>query len=256
MPSCAETKNPLRFLTAAFGLCRGNRRRAPLRVCVRRWPAVCRRYWLDLKQAYPTPLICDRREATTPRLCLRQRVLHASTSVEAHKTGGSHGASDLACQEMSRLPRCPLVPCRGRMRGTALHPSLEGTGLQAVQCLDCGHHGFISTDRIILLFGGGHEQVCMYGPSTLTLTIRFSGSALRRLRARGLTPARSAACATRWALLRGQVTGTVWVSDQPLSRLEELLSHDPPTTPTEEAIRCDAPAGFTEAPMSSTSSSS
>ncbi len=84
---------------------------------------------------------------------------------------------------------------------------LEGTGLAAVSCRACGQRGFRSREGIHTLFGGRHEHVCAYGPSTLTLTIVFSGAALAMFRERGLGPAQAAIYAAQWALLGGQVAG-------------------------------------------------
>ena len=42
----------------------------------------------------------------------------------------------------------------------------EGTGLVQLQCRICEHHGFRSLEGVHVLFGGRHEYVCGYGPST------------------------------------------------------------------------------------------
>jgi hypothetical protein len=86
--------------------------------------------------------------------------------------------------------------------------SLDGTGLESLACRTCGHRGFRSQGGIQTL-GGRHEHVCSYGPSLLTLTVVFSGAALRLFRDRGLNATEAAVYAAHWTLLSGQVGGTV-----------------------------------------------
>jgi len=86
---------------------------------------------------------------------------------------------------------------------------LNGTGLTSLRCTTCGHNGFRAVDGIRKLFGGQHEHVCSYGPSLLTLTILFSGTALTLFRGLGMNPSEAAIYCAQWALLSGQVAGTV-----------------------------------------------
>ena len=120
-------------------------------------------------------------------------------------------------------PRCPTVDCAGIMVVDRIMKCLEGTGLEALSCRACGHRGFRSIGGIQTLFGGRHEHVCSYGPSMLTLTIVFSGAALTLFRDRGLSPAQSAIYGAYWALLCGQVAGTVhlFLESPSLSRCYE-----------------------------------
>ena len=69
----------------------------------------------------------------------------------------------------------------------------------------------------------GDTDVCSYGPSTLTLTIVFSGAALVLFGERGLSPTQAAVYAAQWALLSGQVAGTVhmFLESPALSRCYE-----------------------------------
>jgi hypothetical protein len=87
--------------------------------------------------------------------------------------------------------------------------SLDGTGLETLVCSTCGHQGFRATGEIQILFGGRHEHRCIYGPSRLTITVVCSGAALVNFGERGLCPSQVAISAVSWALLMGQVAGTV-----------------------------------------------
>ena len=73
----------------------------------------------------------------------------------------------------------------------------------------CQHRGFRSLEGVQVLFGGRHEYVCGYGPSTTVLTILFSETALSIFLDAYLSPTESALYVAHWALLRGQVAGTV-----------------------------------------------
>ncbi len=95
------------------------------------------------------------------------------------------------------------------MNASALSIHLRNLGLHAVQCEMCCHRGYWPEGPILILFGGQHEQLCSYGPSTVTLKILFSAHALRLFEALRLSCAQSATYATRWALLSGQVSGSV-----------------------------------------------
>jgi hypothetical protein len=125
------------------------------------------------------------------------------------------------------LPRCPALGCGTIMDRDPLR-CLDGTGLEAFRCPACGHRGFRSKDGIRILFAGQHEHVCSYGPSQLTLTIVFAGAALVLFGERGLSPSQAALYAAEWALLNGQVAGTVhmFLESPALSRCyEHLVRH-------------------------------
>lgn len=125
-------------------------------------------------------------------------------------------------QNHIQVPRCPALGCGGGMASDPMQ-CLDGTGLEALRCPACGHRGFQAQDGIRVLFGGRHEHVISYGPSTLTLTIVFSGAALVLFGERGLSPAQAAVYAAQWALLSGQVAGTVhmFLESPALSRCYE-----------------------------------
>jgi len=63
-----------------------------------------------------------------------------------------------------------------------------------------------------LLFSGQHEYVFSYGPTLSSLKIILPTVALNLFREQGLTPAQLAAHVADWALLTGQVCGTVRLS--------------------------------------------
>ena len=116
----------------------------------------------------------------------------------------------------STAPLCPALDCGGRMQIESAPKRIEGTGLTRVQCGTCQCRGFRSLEGVQVLFGGRHEYVCGYGPSTTVLTILFSETALSIFLDAYLSPTESALCVAHWALLTGQVAGTVnMVSDSP-----------------------------------------
>lgn len=111
-------------------------------------------------------------------------------------------------QQSIAAPRCPAYGCGGEMTPHPM-PVLDGSGLRVWRCSACRHQGFRAEEGLRLLFGGRHEHVCTYGPSALTLTVIFSGAALVLFRERGLSPSQAALYTAQWALLNGQVTGTL-----------------------------------------------
>ena len=127
-------------------------------------------------------------------------------------------------QQVSGLPRCPALGCGAIMVSDRLR-CLDGTGLEALRCPACGQRGFRSKEGIRILFAGQHEHMCSYGPSQLTLTIIFAGAALVLFGGRGLSPSQAALYAGEWALLNGQVAGTVhmFLESPALSRCYEYL---------------------------------
>jgi hypothetical protein len=241
VPSSAPTRNFLRLLKASFGLPQDNRRkRASLRMCLKRWRTVCRVHWRRLMEARTGTPVYPNRMTGSPRVAKRRWALHAPASADTQKISAHEDPRDPSSSgKRCSLAVCPEPQCRGTMIVTASPPSIGGTGLQAVWCVRCGHQGFVTTEAIIILFGGQHEHVCSYGPSTLTLTVTFSASALRRLRTWGTSPASSAACVTQWALLHGQLKGTVWVSDETLLRVQQACSLSSPVAERERHIESE-----------------
>src|SRR5688500_5175301 len=106
-------------------------------------------------------------------------------------------------------PLCPARNCNGRMQIDSAPRRIQGTGLVRVQCGMCQHGGFRSVEGVQVLFGGRHEYVCGYGPSTTVLTILFSETALSIFLDAYLSPTESALYVAHWTLLRGQVAGAV-----------------------------------------------
>jgi hypothetical protein len=141
-------------------------------------------------------------------------------------------------------PRCPALGCGALMTSDPMR-CLDGTGLQSFRCPACGHRGFQAREGIHSLFGGHHEHVCGYGPSRLTLTVVFSGGALVLFAERGLNPSEAAKAVCRWALLCGQVAGTVqmFLESPALAQCYEYLVRD--STVTHESGRPAAPNGPT-----------
>ena len=107
-------------------------------------------------------------------------------------------------------PLCPAPNCHGHMQTQSTHKRRDATGLQALQCSHCGHRGFRPLAEMYVLFGGRHEHVCCYGPSTKhVLTVVFGETALGRFLDVYLSPTESVLYAAYWTLLCGQMKGTV-----------------------------------------------
>lgn len=106
-------------------------------------------------------------------------------------------------------PLCPRLGCDGRMEPDSKMGSMSDIGLQALECPVCKHRGYRSLEGIRVLFGTRHEHVCSYGPSIQSLTVLFSAAALALFRNEGLCPTQSALYAAHWALLGGQLVGTL-----------------------------------------------
>ena len=111
----------------------------------------------------------------------------------------------------SKPSLCPRVSCVGKLELDSRMGSMTAKGLQALVCPVCKHSGYRSLQGIRVLFATRHEHVCNYGPSVQSLTVVFSGAALVSLRDRGLCPTQSALMAAQWALLCGQLVGTLRV---------------------------------------------
>ncbi len=65
------------------------------------------------------------------------------------------------------------------------------------------------TGRLHLLFAGQHEYVFSYGPSPSYLKVVLSTIALNLFSVQDLTPVQLATYVAEWALVMGQVCGTV-----------------------------------------------
>ena len=83
------------------------------------------------------------------------------------------------------------------------------TGLECFHCGHCGHRGMRAREGLQLLFSGQHEYVFSYGPSLSYLKVVLSMVALNPFSTQGLKPVRLATHVAEWALLMGQVCGTV-----------------------------------------------
>lgn len=104
---------------------------------------------------------------------------------------------------------CPTTHC-GRLMKPDYRAGYDAcTGLECLHCGHCGHRGMKAREGVHLLFSGQHEYVFSYGPSLSYLKIVLSTVALNLFRGQGLTPAQLAAHVAEWALLMGQVCGTV-----------------------------------------------
>lgn len=108
-------------------------------------------------------------------------------------------------------PLCPRLDCAGKMEPDSRMGSMTSLGLCALLCPVCKHSGYRSLEGIRVLFATRHEHVCSYGPSIQSLTVVFSGAALAALQNKGLCPTQSALFAAHWALLCGQLVGTLRV---------------------------------------------
>ena len=104
---------------------------------------------------------------------------------------------------------CPATPCGQLMEPDYRAGYDERSGLECLHCPRCGHRGMKARDRVQLLFTGQHEYVFSYGPSLSHLKVVLSTVAMNLFRTQGMPPAQLAAHVADWALLMGQVCGTV-----------------------------------------------
>lgn len=104
---------------------------------------------------------------------------------------------------------CPVPLCCQPMSPDPRNGYDARTGLEGMVCLSCGHRGLKAGNGPQLLFAGQHEYVFSYGPSPSCLKVVLSAAVLNLFRAQGMTPVRLATHMAEWALLRGQVCGTV-----------------------------------------------
>jgi hypothetical protein len=104
---------------------------------------------------------------------------------------------------------CPMTHC-GQPMEVDSHDGYDArTGLEGMSCRRCGHRGLKAREGLQLLFAGQHEYVFSYGPSPSCLKVVLSAAVLNLFRTHGVTPVRLATHMAEWALLRGQVCGTV-----------------------------------------------
>lgn len=143
-----------------------------------------------------------------------------------------------------RISLCPVANCRGIMTSEQELKLLHGTGLERLCCPVCDHNGFRAVEGIRKLFGGQHEHVCSYGPSLLTLTVLFSGAALALFRDRGFNPTEAALYSAHWALLSGQVAGTVNLLSDTSTRVRCLEYLTRQMNVSVESISRVAPVGL------------
>ena len=104
---------------------------------------------------------------------------------------------------------CPATNC-GQLMAPDYRAGYDArTGLECLQCGHCGHRGMRAREGLQLLFSGQHEYVFSYGPSLSYLKVVLSTVALNLFSTHGLEPVRLATHVAEWALLMGQVCGTV-----------------------------------------------
>lgn len=105
--------------------------------------------------------------------------------------------------------RCPTTDCRQSMQSDHRAGFDAVTGLECLYCPRCGHRGMKARDGVQLLFTGQHEYVFSYGPSLSHLKVILSTVAINLFRVQGIPPTELARHVADWALLTGQVCGTV-----------------------------------------------
>ena len=104
---------------------------------------------------------------------------------------------------------CPTTNC-GQLMTPDYRAGYDArTGLECFHCGHCGHRGMRAREGLQLLFSGQHEYVFSYGPSLSYLKVVLSTVALNLFSTQGLKPVRLATHVAEWALLMGQVCGTV-----------------------------------------------
>ena len=105
--------------------------------------------------------------------------------------------------------RCPTTNCSETMQLDYRAGYDAVSGLECLYCPRCGHHGMKARDGVQLLFTGQHVYVFSYGPSLSHLKVILSTVAINLFRVQGIHPAQLAGHVADWALLTGQVCGTV-----------------------------------------------
>lgn len=105
--------------------------------------------------------------------------------------------------------QCPITHC-GQWMNLDYRIGYDArTGLEFLHCGRCEHRGMRARDGVQLLFTGPHEYVFSYGPSPSCLKVVLPTVALNLFRIQGLEPVQLATHVAEWALLMGQVCGTV-----------------------------------------------
>ena len=104
---------------------------------------------------------------------------------------------------------CPATHCGHLMEADIRAGYDSCSGLECLHCPHCGHHGMKARNGVQLLFTGQHEYVFSYGPSLSHLKVVLSMVAINLFRTQGMAPTQLAAHVADWALLMGQVCGTV-----------------------------------------------
>lgn len=132
---------------------------------------------------------------------------------------------------------CPMVDC-GQPMAFDLRKGYDArTGLEGLWCRRCGHRGMMTRDGLHLLVLGQHEYVFSYGPSLSCLKVLLSSAVLNVFGGQGMTPVRLATHVAEWALLRGQVCGTVRPSgDLVLSSCYDYCRRQMLTDPTASPV--------------------
>jgi hypothetical protein len=98
----------------------------------------------------------------------------------------------------------------------AREPGLH-SGLEALQCGRCGHRGLRAKDGFQVLSTAEHDYLFRYGSSSSFLRVELSSIALDLFGAHGLTPVQMATYVAEWALIMGQVSGTIRLIDNHLA---------------------------------------
>lgn len=104
---------------------------------------------------------------------------------------------------------CPTTGCRKAMRFDNPSGYDARTGLEYACCDHCGHRGMKAREGVQLLFTAQHDYVFSYGPSLSYLKVVLPTIVLNVFTVQGLTAQQLAAHVAEWALLNGQVCGTV-----------------------------------------------
>ncbi|HMZ53924.1 MAG TPA: hypothetical protein PKJ04_03890 [Nitrospira sp.] len=105
--------------------------------------------------------------------------------------------------------RCPTTDCGQTMEPDSRAGYDAVSGLEYLCCPRCRHRGMKARDGVQLLFTGQHEYLFSYGPSLSHLKVVLSTVAINLFRVQGIAPTQLAGHVADWALLTGQVCGTV-----------------------------------------------
>ena len=112
---------------------------------------------------------------------------------------------------------CPKLDCKHVMeRDPASEPGLH-SALEALQCGRCGHRGLRAKDGLQVLSTAQHDYLLGYGSSSSFLRVELSSIALDLFGAHGLMPVQMATYVAEWALIMGQISGTIRLVDNHLA---------------------------------------